>query len=141
MRAETPTTWVVYEMSLFRKAVGCNAVCEQTEWDAMELARPGYHTLVQAGIASEGEAEKVARAARPTPRTLDPATLRDTEALLRMCAWCKRIAADGDWLEVEEAGGRLRLFDRPAVPTITHGICDPCFNSVMTEFKPVAPEP
>ena len=36
-------------------------VREQSEWEAMELARPGYHTLVRAGIANEAEAEALAR--------------------------------------------------------------------------------
>ena len=38
-----------------------NAVCEQCEWDAMELAQPGRHALIQAGITNEGEAERLAR--------------------------------------------------------------------------------
>jgi len=45
------------------------AVCEQAEWDAIELANPGVNTLIQAGISNEGEAERLARgtsgAARP----------------------------------------------------------------------------
>ena len=52
-------TWVVYLMTLHGKDAGVNAVCEQSEWDALELARPGYHRLVRAGIASEGEAERI----------------------------------------------------------------------------------
>ncbi len=54
-------SWVVYKMTLHGKPVGVNAVCEQAEWDAMELARPGYHHLIQSGIANEGEAERLAR--------------------------------------------------------------------------------
>ena len=54
-------SWVVYRMSVHGKPLGGNAVCEQREWDAMELAQPGLHTLVQAGIATEGEAESLAR--------------------------------------------------------------------------------
>ena len=34
---------------------------EQAEWDAMESAQPGYHTLVRSGITNEGEAERLAR--------------------------------------------------------------------------------
>ncbi len=56
-----PESWVVYKMTLHGKQVGINAVCEQAEWDAMELARPGYHQLIQAGIANENEAERLAR--------------------------------------------------------------------------------
>jgi len=53
--------WVVYKMSLNGKAPGPNAVCEQGEWDAMEKAEPGRHTLIREGIKSEAEAERVAR--------------------------------------------------------------------------------
>jgi hypothetical protein len=53
-------SWVVYRMTINRKP-SRNAVCEQGEWDAMEIARPGYHNLVIAGITSEVEAEKLAR--------------------------------------------------------------------------------
>jgi hypothetical protein len=61
MRADDTGSWVVYRMKLYGKALGVNAVCSQGEWDAMERARPGYHTLLQAGIASEGDAERLAR--------------------------------------------------------------------------------
>jgi hypothetical protein len=36
-------------------------VCEQAEWNALDHDQPGGPTLVQAGIASEAEAERVAR--------------------------------------------------------------------------------
>jgi hypothetical protein len=52
--------WVVYRMTLHFQHVGM-AVCEQAEWDELERERPGYHTLVKAGIASESEAERLAR--------------------------------------------------------------------------------
>ena len=53
--------WVVYRMSTDGKTPGVNVVCEQAEWDAVELAHPGQHVLVRSGIASEAEAEKLAR--------------------------------------------------------------------------------
>jgi hypothetical protein len=53
--------WVVYRMTIHGKAQQVNAVCEQAEWDEMEARRPGYHTLVRSGIASEMEAELLAR--------------------------------------------------------------------------------
>ena len=54
-------SWVAYKVTLHGKPVGVNAVCEQAEWDAMELSRTGYHQLIQSGIANEGEAERLAR--------------------------------------------------------------------------------
>jgi len=59
--------WVVYKMTMAGKYTGMNAVCEQGEWDAMELARPGYHTLVRSGITDEGEAERLARGTSGDP--------------------------------------------------------------------------
>jgi hypothetical protein len=46
------------------KDCGVSAVCEEGEWEAMELARPGHHMLIQAGITNEGEAERLARNVR-----------------------------------------------------------------------------
>ncbi len=54
-------TWVVYEVTIRRKPIRVRAVCERSEWDAMVLARPGYHTLILGGITSEPEAERLAR--------------------------------------------------------------------------------
>ena len=63
MKAERGVLWVVYKMTLWGKAPGPNAVCEQAEWDEMERRRPGYHSLIRGGIASESEAERLARSA------------------------------------------------------------------------------
>lgn len=68
-RAGKVQLWVVYKMSLHKHPEAMNAVCLQEEWDAMEAARPGYHTLIQAGIANEGEAERLARGTSGDPRS------------------------------------------------------------------------
>jgi hypothetical protein len=60
-RIEKVISWVVYRMTIHGKPTGMNAVCEQGEWEAMELAAPGYHTLIVEGITNEGEAERLAR--------------------------------------------------------------------------------
>ena len=60
-RIEKVISWVVYRMTIHGKPTGMNAVCEQGEWEAMELAAPGYHTLILEGITNEGEAERLAR--------------------------------------------------------------------------------
>jgi hypothetical protein len=65
MKAGQKKSWVVYKMPIQRLPGHVNAVCEQNEWDAMELSRPGYYTLVRSGIESEGEAEQLARSATP----------------------------------------------------------------------------
>lgn len=53
--------WVVFRMNVSGHPVGVSAVCEQGEWEAMELAEPGRHELVRGGIRSEAEAEALAR--------------------------------------------------------------------------------
>ena len=81
-------SWVVYQTPRAGKTDGLKAVCSQAEWDAMEAARPGYHTLVRAGIRSEGEAEWLARGTSGdpipkgdrAPRRPDPVTPGGAEA-------------------------------------------------------------
>ena len=50
-------------MTLQGKKAPVHAICEQSEWDAIKLARPGYHLLIKSGIVNEGEAERFARGA------------------------------------------------------------------------------
>jgi hypothetical protein len=66
-KTEKVESWVVYRMTLHGKKDGGRAVCEQSEWDAMELASPGYHALISGGITSEGEAERLARGTSGDP--------------------------------------------------------------------------
>ena len=61
MRDDRRGPWVVYIMPVHGRNELIRAVCEQSEWDAMERATPGARTLVREGIASEGEAEVLAR--------------------------------------------------------------------------------
>lgn len=58
-----------------------------------------------------------------------------SEAFLRMCSWCKKVyLPDHGWVEMEEAIRALDLFGRPAMPQITHAICDSCYNFVRDEM-------
>lgn len=53
-------TWVIY-LRAVKNTDGMKAVCEQSEWEQIELAQPGKHRLIRAGIATEAEAELLAR--------------------------------------------------------------------------------
>jgi len=64
---EKNPTWVVYLMTI-RKHDGMKAVCEQSEWEAMELARPGFHQFIRGGFTSEAEAELLARGQSGAPK-------------------------------------------------------------------------
>lgn len=55
----------------------------------------------------------------------------DPNDFLRICGWCKKLFVDGSWEEVEAAAERLQLFQRTLMPTLTHGICEPCQRKVI----------
>ena len=77
MKKTKPTmSWVVYRMTLRGKTSGMNAVCEQSEWEAMERIKPGYHTLIRAGITNEGEAERLARSSSVDGKADKPADVK-----------------------------------------------------------------
>jgi hypothetical protein len=53
-----------------------------------------------------------------------------SEELLPTCAWCKKVDLGGTWVEVEDAVAQLRLFERPLLPRLTHGICQSCYAEI-----------
>ncbi|MDY3555181.1 hypothetical protein R5W24_004319 [Gemmata sp. JC717] len=53
--------WVVYRVSLNGGKGTANVVCEQREWETIEAAQPGLHTLLHSGLKTEQEAERLAR--------------------------------------------------------------------------------
>lgn len=61
MRDFTSQSWVIYSMRVKNFPKRMRAVCAQPEWELMDRDKPGFYTLVQAGIENEGEAERLAR--------------------------------------------------------------------------------
>jgi hypothetical protein len=51
-RSDEAVLWAIYRTSIGGKSPGVNVVCEQAEWDRLELAHPGQYTLVRSGIPS-----------------------------------------------------------------------------------------
>ena len=66
MKTDKTEAWVVYERRIPGRHIGCMAVCEQAEWDAIQAGSPGVYTLIQGGITNEGVAERIARAHGPS---------------------------------------------------------------------------
>ena len=68
--------WVVYQVILRGKGAHAdevrNAVCEQSEWDALERAQPGQLALVRGHIRNEAEAELLARGTSGDPKVRLP---------------------------------------------------------------------
>jgi hypothetical protein len=51
------------------------------------------------------------------------------EGFLRICAWCKKLEHDGEWIALEE------FFARKFQTETTHGMCQACFNDVKAKRK------
>jgi hypothetical protein len=69
------------------------------------------------------------RAREPAP---PPAAIAVSAGqLVRVCGWCKKMFAGGSWEEVEVAVARLQLFERPLPLSLTHGICEECYRTML----------
>ncbi len=90
-------------------------------------------TLAAAG-GVEFRTRALSEDSRPFQALLAPSALHSDE-LMRMCSWCKKVDVGGAWAEVEEAVARLRLFERALLPSITHGICDPCYEGMARALR------
>jgi hypothetical protein len=60
----------------------CKSVCEQSEWNALQLAYPGLHQLIQENIPTEEAAEKLARGTTGDPPPRKPKTPASTRPIL-----------------------------------------------------------
>jgi hypothetical protein len=61
MRPVIVETWAVYHKPMRGCPDGLRAICSQDEWEAMDRIQPNACTLIQGDMASEGEAERLAR--------------------------------------------------------------------------------
>lgn len=55
--------------------------------------------------------------------------IRDLEAFLKVCAWCRRIDYKGRWMPLEEF--MEQGFDTPT----THGICNECLRKQKEAYE------
>lgn len=64
---------------------------------------------------------------RPYQPLLDPTVEASTTGeMLSVCAWCARARYGGAWIDIDDVAERLRITDRSAVPSLSHGICGRC---------------
>jgi PAS domain-containing protein len=65
--------------------------------------------------------------ARPAVISLLDANAPRSTELVRMCSWCHGVRWAGEsWVPLEAAVERLHLREVHAMPSLTHGICEPC---------------
>lgn len=70
---------------------------------------------------------------RPAISLLERDAPRSPE-LVRVCAWCARVRAGADWLDLDEAIGVHDLFEQPQVPRMSHGICGDCHAKALEKL-------
>ena len=71
---------------------------------------------------------------RPPVRILQANTTR-TEQLIRICSMCKKVFVDDEWVEIEEALIRMKLFEQERLPRLTHGLCNSCYVAAISELQ------
>jgi hypothetical protein len=138
-----PTAQHLYAALLERVRAGAGPVSLVFRCDT-----PAQRRLLRLRIAPSArhgidfEARFLAVKDRAPVALLDRAAPR-SGALIRICAWCKRVPLpDGPWVEVEEAMDRLDLLDAPPLPRLTHGICPACQAALdAAPEHPPSPEP
>lgn len=126
------TTILLYRRLFDRVRAGAGPVRFTFRCDAPALRR-----LLEMSIAMQpaGALRLVVRSVRvedrPAVLLLDPAEQR-SEAVLRMCGWCKRIPdRRGRWMEIEAALPLLGLFEHTALPATSHVMCEECHRVMM----------
>ncbi len=78
---------------------------------------------------------RIQEATSREPQPILDRTAPRTDALIRVCGWCKKIGVTDDrWEEVEVAIPLLGLQAARTLPALTHGICPKCFERVSAEF-------
>ncbi|MBN2506820.1 MAG: hypothetical protein JXQ71_09020 [Verrucomicrobia bacterium] len=141
-----PTTRYFYRTLLQLVRTTHGTVSLPVRGDAPDLRRFMQIRLTHRGDGSvELECAVQSQEPRLAVSLLDPSIPRSPETVT-MCSWCKKVATP-EWVEVEEAVGILRLFEKSCPPQVVHGICESCQADLLAQLTqltlpaPVTPEP
>lgn len=108
----------------------------QYRCDAPAVRRT-FRMTIEARLDGEVEfaSELLKSETRPAVALLDRRTPRN-ETFVRICSWCQLVAVDREeWVPVEEAVERLRLFEAETLPALTHGMCAACGEKFLGLLK------
>jgi hypothetical protein len=123
---------------LYREAVRCARAGRPVRFrfrcDSPTHRRLMEMTIVCDAGAVEFRVRTVSQESRTSQALLDSRS-EHTHAFLRICGWCKKVYVDGTWMEIEEAVDRLQFFERSKLPTLTHGICDRCYDAAAASLR------
>lgn len=57
---------------------------------------------------------------------------RRADEIVVACSWCKRLRThDNVWHEPEDAIHALALFETVTIPSLSHGMCEECYETMM----------
>ena len=131
-----PATAELYRAILVRVAQENTAIRFPFRCDAPNARRYMEMQVSRLPKGSYEFASLIVRTERRGFQSLLSASVERGDDFIRSCSWCKRIAVPPQrWVEVEEAVQLLRLFDRPVLPKITHGICPQCHAEVLAKLE------
>jgi hypothetical protein len=123
-------TMQLYQEILKKVRSASVVICFPFRCDAPQLRRFMEMIVRPRDVNSIEFNSRVVREEPREPVPLLAPTMPRSDRLIRMCGWCKRVATP-EWLEIEEAIPRLRLFEQDAMPRITHGICEDCKEQIV----------
>ena len=128
-----PETRHLYQMVINKVRSTGTTLSLPFRCDAPGLRR--YMQLVIAPLQNQ-YLQLVGEILREEPR--EPVPLLDnhterSDQFLTICSWCKRVKVLNNWLEVEEAVDELGLFHQSPLPQLTHGMCQQCKESALSQ--------
>jgi hypothetical protein len=113
-----------------RSAVGSVELPFRCDGPGMRREMDIRITSSSAGRLVQFKARARSEEGREFQLLLDPEAERG-EDVVEMCGWCDRFFVDGEWVEVEEAARRLKLFLRAQPPSISHDVCPDCSEMLL----------
>jgi hypothetical protein len=128
----------LYNVLLTQVRTGRSEIRVPFRCDAPDQRR--YMELVMRSWAGKGiefRSHVLREEPRPSVKWLSADAAR-SDRMVRMCSYCKRVATP-EWVEVEEAISRLRLFEQDYLPQITHGICTDCHQQLQKTIAATSP--
>lgn len=69
------------------------------------------------------------------PSTSVSALQAPDQELMVACSWCNRIKQDERWFSIDQLASQERLFQRPNLPELSHGICPACYQTLLASMN------
>ncbi len=132
------TTSRLYQY-LFKRVRGGSTVRYQFNCESSSHRRLMEMTVTSLGDRGDVELKARMLCKQARMQQFDPANNPQNDEYLKACGWCYRIDIDGNWIHVEDAVGKLGMFEFSRLPQMTHGICKYCFAGMLKDVSTALP--